>query len=181
MPTSASASARTRSPCSSATPAAPDPGDQPGRATYRSSRAADPPGHQPARPRLRRDFPRSPRRIATQATGLPGRSGERDSRWHPSGAVARAHVGVEAWDELARRAARRNGVIGPAELDQAGVGRRQIENWVRQRRLERVAPSVWRVAGAPDTWDQRLRVGLLHLGDDAMVSHEAAAQLHGFD
>jgi hypothetical protein len=40
---------------------------------------------------------------------------------------------------------------------------------------------VWRVGGAPITWHQRLVSGLLSLGGEACVSHEAAAQLHGFD
>ncbi len=40
---------------------------------------------------------------------------------------------------------------------------------------------MWRVAGAPVTWHQRLLAGLLSLGCDACVSHESAAQLHGFD
>lgn len=37
------------------------------------------------------------------------------------------------------------------------------------------------VAGSADTWYRRLQVGLLALGDDAWVSHEAAAALHGLD
>lgn len=85
------------------------------------------------------------------------------------------------WNEVTRRAARSHGVIGRGDLDRSGVGQRQIENWVRRGMVERMAPSVWRITGSPDTWEQRLRVGLLYLGPEAMVSHEAAAQLHGFD
>jgi hypothetical protein len=44
-----------------------------------------------------------------------------------------------------------------------------------------MAPRVWRIAGSPDIWEQRLQAGLLYLGDRALVSHEAAAQLHGLD
>ena len=57
----------------------------------------------------------------------------------------------------------------------------QVRRWVRDGRLVKVAPRVWRVAGAPVTWHQRLLAGLLSLGCDACVSHESAAQLHGFD
>jgi hypothetical protein len=45
----------------------------------------------------------------------------------------------------------------------------------------RVAPGVYTVAGSPATWQQRLTVGLLALGEDSWVSHEAAARLHGLD
>jgi very-short-patch-repair endonuclease len=37
------------------------------------------------------------------------------------------------------------------------------------------------IAGSADTWHRRLQVGLLALGQDAFVSHEAAATLHGLD
>ena len=44
-----------------------------------------------------------------------------------------------------------------------------------------MAPRVWRISGSVDSWEQRLQAGLLCLGDGALVSHEAAAQLHGLD
>ena len=59
--------------------------------------------------------------------------------------------------------------------------KQQVRRWVRDGRVVKVAPRVWRVAGAPVTWHQRLLAGLLSLGSDACVSHESAAQLHGFD
>jgi hypothetical protein len=37
------------------------------------------------------------------------------------------------------------------------------------------------VCGSPDTWHRRLQVGLLVLGPNAFVSHEAAATLLGLD
>jgi very-short-patch-repair endonuclease len=45
----------------------------------------------------------------------------------------------------------------------------------------RAAPAVVVLTAAPQTWHQRLRVGLLALGPHAWVSHEAAAALHGLD
>lgn len=74
-----------------------------------------------------------------------------------------------------------HGAVGRSQLDEASVTKSQLQNWVSSRRLERVAPRVWRVVGAPPTWQQRLHIGLLSLGRMSWVSHSAAAQLHGFD
>lgn len=52
---------------------------------------------------------------------------------------------------------------------------------VRVGRLERVAPRVYRIVGAPDTHRQRLTIGLLSLGPRSWISYEAAATLHGLD
>lgn len=43
------------------------------------------------------------------------------------------------------------------------------------------APRVYVVAGSAPTWERSLQVGLLSLGPSAMVSHRAAAALHGFE
>ena len=37
------------------------------------------------------------------------------------------------------------------------------------------------IAGTPPSWEQQLAAGLLDLGHEAVVSHRAAAALHGFD
>ena len=37
------------------------------------------------------------------------------------------------------------------------------------------------IAGTPPSWEQQLAAGLLDLGPEAVVSHRAAAALHGFD
>lgn len=86
-----------------------------------------------------------------------------------------------SWNDVVEVLDRQDGVIARADLDTLGVGRHRLAAWVADRRLERVAPRVWRLAGSPVTWRQRLRVGLLTLGPMSWVSHEAAAQLHGFD
>ena len=46
------------------------------------------------------------------------------------------------------------------------------DGWIR-----RIAPRVYAVRGAPDTHRQRLRAGLLCLGERSWVSYEAAAAL----
>lgn len=86
-----------------------------------------------------------------------------------------------AWNDVVDALDRQDGVIGKADLEALGIGRHRLSAWVTERRLERAAPRVWRLAGAPVTWRQRLRVGLLALGPMSWVSHEAAAQLHRFD
>jgi very-short-patch-repair endonuclease len=87
----------------------------------------------------------------------------------------------EAWRTLASRAEKQCGLITQHDLSDAGVPRHVLAAWVRMGRLVKVAPRVWRIAGVPESWEQRLLMGLLSLGGDACVSHDAAAQLHGFD
>lgn len=72
-------------------------------------------------------------------------------------------------------------MIGRAQLRALGISPGQIKHWLRSGRLTRPAPLVYQVAGSPDGWRQQLRAGLLSLGPNACVSHDAAAQLHGFD
>lgn len=88
---------------------------------------------------------------------------------------------MSTWDELVADLDAQHGVIGRRQLDAAAVTKSQLQTWIANGRLERVAPRVWRVAGAPSTWHQRLHVGLLSLGRLSWVSHSAAAALHGFD
>ncbi len=57
----------------------------------------------------------------------------------------------------------------------------RLRHLARRGVLERMGKGVYRVNGAPDTWEQRLQAGLWALGPTAVVSHAAAAQLHGFD
>jgi very-short-patch-repair endonuclease len=78
-------------------------------------------------------------------------------------------------------AAEQHGVISVEQLTALGIGRRTVDNLVRRGDLVRCCPRVYAAAGSPDTWARRLRAGLLSLGAEAMVSHEAAARLHGFD
>jgi hypothetical protein len=88
---------------------------------------------------------------------------------------------MTVWHELAADLEAQHGVIGRRQLDAASVTKSQLQNWIATGRIERVAPRVWRVVGAPSTWHQRLHVGLLSLGRLSWVSHSAAAGLHRFD
>jgi very-short-patch-repair endonuclease len=82
---------------------------------------------------------------------------------------------------VAERCATQFGVISTADLHELDMERQHLRNLVRSGHLHSVGAGVWRAAGSPVTWEQRLQVGLLMLGPDALVSHEAAAQLHGFE
>lgn len=86
-----------------------------------------------------------------------------------------------AWAQISAVADVQHGVIGRDQLAELGVTKSGLQVLVDQRRLERTAPRVWRVAGAPPTWRQQLHVGLLALGPMSWVSHNAAAALHRFD
>ncbi len=83
--------------------------------------------------------------------------------------------------DIADLAALQDGVVARSQLRSAGLTERQIRRRVEARWLTKVAPRVYRLAGAPDSHRQQLRIGLLSLGSRSWVSYEAAAALHGLD
>ena len=69
-------------------------------------------------------------------------------------------------------------------VDQAiacGLTADQISYRYRTGRWIRVGVRAFTIAGTPPSWEQQLAAGLLDLGPEAVVSHRAAAALHGFD
>ena len=88
---------------------------------------------------------------------------------------------MDRWQVVVVVLTEQRGLISQAQLRERGISRHVVERWVAQRRLERCAPRVWRLAGAPITWEQHLMKGLLSLGPDAAISHRAAARLHRLD
>jgi hypothetical protein len=72
-------------------------------------------------------------------------------------------------------------LITSGQLVELGVSRRQRHALVEAGWLHILAPNVFGVAGVPPSIERRLMLGLLALGPAAVVSHEAAARLHGFD
>ncbi len=88
-------------------------------------------------------------------------------------------MGTYATELITELAARQHGVFAVRQLD--GVTRRWVENLSRRGVLRRVAPGVYVLAGSPDTWRRRLTIGLLALGEESWVSHDAAARLHKLD
>lgn len=72
------------------------------------------------------------------------------------------------------------GLITTAQLHEAGLTSRQIAGNARRGALYRLRRGVYRLAGAPITWDQAIRAACLAGGPDAVASHETAAALWQF-
>lgn len=71
---------------------------------------------------------------------------------------------------------------GLVRTDQVPASERDRLRYLARRGvLGRVAKGVYRVEGAPRTWHQDLQAGVWSLGPTCIVSHRAAARLHGFD
>ncbi|MGH9272872.1 MAG: type IV toxin-antitoxin system AbiEi family antitoxin domain-containing protein, partial [Ilumatobacteraceae bacterium] len=78
-------------------------------------------------------------------------------------------------------AAQQHGVASLAQVRTCGLTRAQLRTALRHGVLVEVAPRVYAVGGSPPTIERAQFAGLLCLGSDAVLSHEAAARLHGFD
>lgn len=80
--------------------------------------------------------------------------------------------------ELAAIAVRQHGLIS---RDQAlrVLGEGRTRHWRVTGRLEAVRPGVYRLPGAPPTWQQGLLGAVLAAGPGAVASHRSAAALHG--
>ena len=74
-----------------------------------------------------------------------------------------------------------HGVISLDQAHACGLSRGQLRSAVANGVLVAEAPRVYTVGGAPTTLSRRQMAGLLCLGPDAVLSHETAARLHGFD
>ena len=88
---------------------------------------------------------------------------------------------MDRWPEVVALLAEQHGLVATNQLTDLRLSRHTIARWTREHRLEKTAPGVLRLVGAPSTWEQRLMRGLLSLGGSAAVSHGAAARLHGLD
>ena len=80
---------------------------------------------------------------------------------------------------VARLAARQHGVVGRAQLLTAGVTAGEITLRVRRRRLHPVHPGLYAVGHTSLTQRGRWMAAVLAPGDEAVLSHRAAAALHG--
>ncbi|MGH2806496.1 MAG: type IV toxin-antitoxin system AbiEi family antitoxin domain-containing protein [Actinomycetota bacterium] len=78
-------------------------------------------------------------------------------------------------------AARRYGVLSRAEARGLGMTDRMIDRRVASGRWRVIHPGVYRLAGAPDTWESRLMAAQLSLGPESFVSHRSAGAIHGLD
>jgi hypothetical protein len=82
---------------------------------------------------------------------------------------------------LTRLAGGQYGLFTRSQAHATEVSDRMLQLRVRRGTLERLSRDVFRVAGAPDTWHQRLLAAAWSGGPECCVSHRAAAALHGFD
>jgi very-short-patch-repair endonuclease len=78
-------------------------------------------------------------------------------------------------------AAEQHGAVSVNQMRESGLTARAQRAAEAKGQLRMVEAGVAVVAGSPDTWFQRLQIGLLALGPEAWVSHEAAAALLEFD
>jgi hypothetical protein len=85
---------------------------------------------------------------------------------------------MEPWMALA---ARQHGIISTAELRRFGLSEKAIRCRVESGVLELLFVGVFRVAGSPRTWEQRLMAAVRWGGEDAVASFRSAAALLGFD
>lgn len=78
-----------------------------------------------------------------------------------------------------REAETRSGVIVRAEALRH-LSARQVRRRLTSGAWARLFPNVYRVAGAPETWKQKVEALLIWAGKKAALSHRTAAALHGF-
>lgn len=71
------------------------------------------------------------------------------------------------------------GIITRRQLVECGVSIHTVKRWLTKGRLELAHPRVYRMVGAPVTWEQRVLAGVLAGGEGVVASHRAAARLWG--
>lgn len=72
-----------------------------------------------------------------------------------------------------------HGLVTRGQLTGAGLSPGRLQRWLDAGRLVAARPSVYRLAGAPVTWEQRLLAAVLSAGGGAMASHRSAGRLWG--
>jgi hypothetical protein len=84
-------------------------------------------------------------------------------------------------DVVAAQLARsQHGVFNRAQMMLGGGSKRAIDHRVRIRQWERVHPGVYRLPGAPSTWESRVMAACLTM-DGSVASHLTAAHLWGLE
>jgi hypothetical protein len=82
---------------------------------------------------------------------------------------------------LAQLARAQYGLFTRSQAGAGDVSNRMLQVRVHRGTLEPLSRDVFRVAGAPDSWYQRLLAAAWRGGPDCCVSHRAAAALHEYD
>lgn len=78
------------------------------------------------------------------------------------------------WPLIAPYAAEQHGLVMRDQLVKAGLSEQAVDYRIAVRLLEVVHPTVYRVPGAPATWEQSLLAAQLAAGEPSFVSHLAA-------
>jgi hypothetical protein len=78
-------------------------------------------------------------------------------------------------------AATQFGLVSRSQLESLEISRSGLRTLLQHGSLVVEAPRVYAVVGSPYSWHRSLMAGLLCLGEESWVSHEAAAALHGFE
>src|SRR5256714_7015750 len=84
-------------------------------------------------------------------------------------------------EELGRLIARQRGVLSRSQALEAGLGRGAIQHRLDSGEWQRLHPGVYRMRGAPPSWEQRLMAATLWAGPESAVSHRSAAALWKLD
>jgi very-short-patch-repair endonuclease len=84
---------------------------------------------------------------------------------------------VDGFRLVAAIAAQEHGVVARDQVLTTGVNASRLKRWAAQGRLEMVHAGVYRLAGTPETWEQRLMASVLAGGPGAVASHRSAARL----
>ena len=82
-------------------------------------------------------------------------------------------------NHLANIAARQEGTFSLDQASSAGFTRAMIRTQLRDGSWRREHAGVFALTGSPRTWRQRLFAASLAAGEGAVISHLAAARLHG--
>src|SRR5690349_4026923 len=90
-------------------------------------------------------------------------------------------AGLRAEQRLAAIARAQAGAFSRRQATEAGFSRRQIAHRLQCDVWRRELPSVYVLASAAFSLEQRLWVACLWAGDGAVVSHQSAAELWGFE
>jgi hypothetical protein len=83
--------------------------------------------------------------------------------------------------DLSRWASEHHGVITTTDAVAHGVSAAQLRRATERGELVSVHRSVYRVAGAPRSWEQNLLIAVRAAGPGSLASHRAAAALWGLD
>lgn len=78
-------------------------------------------------------------------------------------------------------AARQLGLVTRRQAIAAGMTRHMVAARLNSTTWERTHPGVFRIAGTPPSWNQKVMSAVLAAGEAALASHQTAAALYGLD